>query len=58
MPEFDFAAEDIDEQVSIQLVPQGLSHSISMSRCKEENLSSHRKVLKDLEIFIQDSKDK
>jgi hypothetical protein len=40
------------------LSPQGLNQSLNVSRFKQENMSTHRKVLQDLELFIQDSKNK
>lgn len=46
--EFDFCSDDIDERVVVCPIPQGLNQSLKVSRFKEENMSSHRKVLEDL----------
>jgi hypothetical protein len=56
--EFDFCADDMDEKIVVCPIPQGLNQSLNVSRFKEENMSSHRKLLRDLEIYIQDSKNK
>lgn len=58
MSEFDFCPDDMEEKVHVSTVPQGLNQSLNVSRFKQENMSTHRKVLQDLELFIQDSKNK
>ena len=56
--EFDFCSDDMDEGVVVQTLPNGRNVSLNVSRFKDENLSSHRKVFQDLELFIKDSKNK
>ncbi len=46
--EFDFPADQIDERVMVLPIPQGRNQSLSMSRFKDENMNSHRKILQDL----------
>jgi len=48
----------MDENIVVMPVPQGLNQSLNVSRFKEENMSSHRKILYDLEHYIQESKNK
>ena len=47
----------MDEHVTILPIPLTNPHSLNSSR-RHDNCSSHRKVLLDLENFIQESKQK
>ena len=52
--EFDYDASDMDEQVSVQPIPEQAT-SLASSRSM---MTTSRKVLLDLEYFIEEAKNK